>query len=73
MYKGIRQLFNVMQRCLSWGAGSSSCVEGNYIPFGVFSLYNDSCLSDVLGIYLQIVIRTPFDQLSVELAGNVEV
>ena len=73
MYKGIRQLFNVMQRCLSWSVAITSCVEGNYIPFGVFSLYYDLLLSDVLGIYLQIVIRTPFDQLSVELAGNVEV
>ncbi|KAM7455267.1 hypothetical protein BLSTO_03980 [Blastocystis sp. subtype 1] len=54
VYKGICQLFNVMQRCL----------KGNYIPFGVFSLYNDNCLQDVLSMYLQIVIRTPFDQLS---------
>lgn len=42
------------------------CVEGHYIPFGVFSLYNDSCLSDLLSMYLQIVIRTPFNQLSVK-------
>ena len=43
----------------------SDFVEGHYIPFGVFSLYNDACLSDLLSMYLQIVIRTPFNQLSV--------
>ncbi|KAK8809081.1 exportin-like protein [Blastocystis sp. subtype 4] len=54
VYKGICQLFQVMERFL----------KGHYIPFGVFSLYNDSCLSDLLSMYLQIVIRTPFNQLS---------
>ena len=70
MYKGICQLFIVMQRCLCRIGFPRLFVEGNYIPFGVFSLYNDNCLQDVLSMYLQIVIRTPFDQLSVQLAGK---
>lgn len=65
VYKGICQLFQVMERFLSECQKRPDFVEGHYIPFGVFSLYNDSCLSDLLSMYLQIVIRTPFNQLSV--------
>lgn len=45
----------------------SDCIEGNYIPFGVFNLYNDNCLESTLAMYIQFVIRTPFNQLSVFL------
>ena len=38
------------------------------MPFGVFELYKDPCLTDILSMYLEIVIRTPFDQLSVGFA-----
>ena len=40
-------------------------IEGNSIPFGVFSIYNDNLLNEVLEMYMKIVIRTPFNQLSV--------
>ena len=72
VYKGICQLFHVMERFLSGNEERDSWVEGHYVPFGVFSLYNDSCLNDVLSLFLQLVIRTPFNQLNVALFAIVD-
>lgn len=72
VYKGICQLFHVMERFLSGDEERDSWVEGHYVPFGVFSLYNDSCLNDMLSLFLQLVIRTPFNQLNVALFAIVD-
>ena len=48
-YKGIRLMLNVLTNALS----------GNYVNFGVFSLYDDPALQDVLEVTLQMCLRIP--------------
>lgn len=48
-YKGIRLMFNTLTCALS----------GNYVNFGVFSLYNDKALQNALDIVLQTCLQIP--------------
>ncbi len=48
-YKGIRLMLNILTNALS----------GNYVNFGVFSLYNDPALQNSLDVSLQICLQIP--------------
>lgn len=52
-YKGIRLLLNTLINTLS----------GNYVNFGVFSLYNDTALQNALDISLQICLQIPLSDI----------
>jgi len=48
-YKGIRLMLNTLSNALS----------GNYVNFGVFSLYNDQALQNALDVSLQMCLQIP--------------
>lgn len=48
-YKGIRLMLNTLTNALS----------GNYVNFGVFSLYNDQALQNALDVSLQMCLQIP--------------
>lgn len=48
-YKGIRLMLNTLTNALS----------GNYVNFGIFSLYQDTALQNALDISLQICLQIP--------------
>ena len=48
-YKGIRLMLNVL----------TSALSGNYVNFGVFALYSDPALQNVLDVSLQMCLRIP--------------
>jgi exportin-7 len=48
-YKGIRLMLNILTNALS----------GNYVNFGVFSLYNDQALQNSLDVSLQMCLQIP--------------
>mmetsp|Transcript_3775 Transcript_3775/g.5903 ORF Transcript_3775/g.5903 Transcript_3775/m.5903 type:complete len:1113 (-) Transcript_3775:236-3574(-) len=48
-YKGIRLMLNTLTNALS----------GNYVNFGVFSLYNDQALQNALDVSLQLCLQIP--------------
>lgn len=48
-YKGIRLMLNTLTNALS----------GNYVNFGVFSLYNDTALQNSLDVSLQMCLQIP--------------
>lgn len=52
-YKGIRLMLNTMTNALS----------GNYVNFGVFSLYNDQALQNALDVCLQICLQIPMSDV----------
>ena len=52
-YKGIRLMLNTLTNALS----------GNYVNFGVFSLYNDTALQNVFDISLQICLQIPLNDI----------
>eukprot|EP01039_Chlorochromonas_danica_P010658 gene10658-11818_t len=52
-YKGIRLLLNTLTNALS----------GNYVNFGVFSLYQDPALQNALDISLQICLQIPLNDI----------
>ena len=52
-YKGIRLMLNTLTCALS----------GNYVNFGVFSLYNDRALQDALDVTLQITLQIPIEDV----------
>lgn len=52
-YKGIGIALNVL----------NSALGGNYVCFGVFSLYNDPALDNALDVSLQMVLSIPLDDV----------
>mmetsp|Transcript_22610 Transcript_22610/g.49084 ORF Transcript_22610/g.49084 Transcript_22610/m.49084 type:complete len:1118 (-) Transcript_22610:1693-5046(-) len=52
-YKGIGIALNVL----------NSALGGNYVCFGVFSLYNDPALDNALDVSLQMVLSVPLDDV----------
>ena len=40
-------------------------IDGKYVPFGVFALYNDSCLRNSLEACMTVVLQLPSYQVSV--------
>lgn len=48
-YKGIRLMLNSLSNALS----------GNYVNYGVFSLYNDQALQNALDVSLQMCLQIP--------------
>jgi len=52
-YKGIRLMLNTLTNALS----------GNYVNFGVFSLYNDQALQNSLDVSLQMCLQIPIDDV----------
>ena len=40
-------------------------IDGKYVPFGVFALYNDLCLRDSLEACMTVVLQLPSYQVSV--------
>jgi len=54
-YKSISQCFIILTRTM----------EGQYVNFGVFKLYNDSCFMDVLAILLKFSRTIPLEELMV--------
>ncbi|KAF9428812.1 Exportin 7 [Podila epigama] len=52
-YKGIMLYFNIMSVSLS----------GKYANFGVFKLYGDKALDNVLEIFFQLMLATPLDDI----------
>lgn len=52
-YKGIRLILNVLTCALS----------GNYVNFGVFSLYDDKALQNALDVSLQICLQIPLNDI----------
>lgn len=52
-YKGVAAAHTALQRALS----------GNYVNFGVFELYGDRALSEVLDCALLLAVSTPLDDL----------
>ena len=52
-YKGIGIALNVL----------NSALGGNYVCFGVFSLYNDPALDNALDVALQMVLSIPLDDV----------
>jgi len=54
-YKSISQCFIILTRTM----------EGQYVNFGVFKLYNDSCFMDVLAVMIRFACSIPFDELMV--------
>lgn len=52
-YKGIRLMLNVLTCALS----------GNYVNFGVFSLYEDKALQNALDISLQMCLQIPLNDI----------
>lgn len=41
----------------------SLSLQGNYVNFGVFGLYNDTCLDDVLNVALRMALSTPLEDI----------
>lgn len=54
-YKMISQCFIILTRTM----------EGQYVNFGVFKLYNDSCFMDVLTVMIQFAGSIPLEELMV--------
>ena len=52
-YKGIRLMLNTLSNALS----------GNYVNFGVFSLYNDQALQNSLDVSLQMCLQIPLTDI----------
>jgi hypothetical protein len=52
-YKGIRLMLNTVTNALS----------GNYVNFGIFSLYNDKALQNVLDVSLLICLQIPLSDV----------
>lgn len=52
-YKGMALSLNVLNAALS----------GNYVCFGVFSLYNDPCLENALDVALQMILSAPMQDV----------
>lgn len=52
-YKGIRLFFDILTAILS----------GNYVNYGVFALYNDNSLQNILDISLQICLSIPLHDI----------
>ena len=52
-YKGIRLMLNTLTNALS----------GNYVNFGVFSLYNDQALQNALDVSLQMCLQIPLSDV----------
>eukprot|EP01034_Spumella_vulgaris_P021786 gene21786-27855_t len=52
-YKGIRLMLNTLANALS----------GNYVNFGVFSLYNDKALQNALDVSLQMCLQIPLSDV----------
>jgi exportin-7 len=52
-YKGIRLMFNTL----------TSALSGNYCNFGVFALYQDSALQNVLDVSLQVILQIPLNDV----------
>ncbi|XP_047307170.1 exportin-7-A-like isoform X3 [Impatiens glandulifera] len=52
-YKGISIVLTIMSRALA----------GNYVNFGVFELYGDRALSDVLDIILRMILSIPLPDM----------
>jgi exportin-7 len=52
-YKGIRLMLNTLTNALS----------GNYVNFGVFSLYNDQALQNALDVSLQMCLQIPLNDI----------
>ena len=40
-------------------------IDGKYVPFGVFALYNDSCLRNSLEACMTVILQLPSYQVSV--------
>eukprot|EP00658_Telonema_sp_P-2_P070522 TRINITY_DN599_c0_g1_i7.p1 TRINITY_DN599_c0_g1~~TRINITY_DN599_c0_g1_i7.p1 ORF type:complete len:536 (+),score=170.95 TRINITY_DN599_c0_g1_i7:603-2210(+) len=54
-YKAISQCFIIITRTM----------EGQYVNFGVFKLYNDTCFMDVLAVLLKFAQTIPLEELMV--------
>jgi len=54
-YKSISQCFIILTRTM----------EGQYVNFGVFKLYQDSCFMDVLTVMVKFARSVPLDELMV--------
>merc|ERR1712146_151059 len=54
-YKSISQCFIILTRTM----------EGQYVNFGVFKLYNDSCFMDVLTVMVKFARSIPLEELMV--------
>lgn len=52
-YKGIRLMLNTL----------TSALTGNYVNFGIFSLYQDPALQNALDIALQMCLNIPLDDV----------
>lgn len=52
-YKGMSLALSVLNSALS----------GNYVCFGIFSLYNDPCLDNALDVALKMVLSAPVDDV----------
>ena len=52
-YKGIRLMLNTLTNALS----------GNYVNFGVFSLYNDQALENALDVSLRLCLNIPLNDV----------
>jgi exportin-7 len=52
-YKGIRLMLNTL----------SNALAGNYVNFGVFSLYNDQALQNSLDVSLQMCLQIPLSDV----------
>ncbi len=52
-YKGIRLMLNTLANALS----------GNYVNFGVFSLYGDKALQSALDVSLQMCLQIPLSDV----------
>ena len=42
-----------------------NCLQGNYINFGVFKLYEDFCFLDSVKVLMNLIIRTEPDHIMV--------
>jgi len=54
-YKSLAHCFTILTRTM----------EGQYVNFGVFKLYNDSCFMDVLTVMVKFARSIPLDELMV--------
>ena len=48
----------------------NNTITGNYVNFGVFTLYNDTCFVDVCKLLFQLIVTSNLEELKVRGKEN---